>query len=167
MSERKLSKKRWGSASGSPVEFKFLIDRSIQTRGSFIFIWFVAYCWLHDFDARISIEFATCWFIYRIWQSPLCHANFAHHTFWQRPDATIAQRETLQFSIPQFFLFFFFFFFFLIIRLFFFRGWTFSLGDKTRNTKYLSDPFCGRWECYVNSIQLVWIFSPFRFNWRE
>ena len=109
MSERKLSKKRWGSASGSPVEFKFLIDRSIQTRGSFIFIWFVAYCWLHDFDARISIEFATCWFIYRIWQSPLCHANFAHHTFWQRPDATIAQRETLQFSIPQFFLFFFFF----------------------------------------------------------
>lgn len=37
---------------------------------------YVAYCWLDNLDARISIEFATCWFIYRIWQSPLCHANF-------------------------------------------------------------------------------------------
>ena len=63
---------------GSRVEFKFLIDRAIPARGSFIFIWFVAYCWLRDFDARISIGFATCWFIYKIWQSPLPAALTSH-----------------------------------------------------------------------------------------
>lgn len=60
---------------------------------------YVAYCWLHNLDARISIEFATCWFIYRIWQSPLCHANFC--TSYLLVPISI-QRGTTRISITVF-----------------------------------------------------------------